>query len=433
MFGLTKLIVVIGLTGFTFFVANAHATPSGGSAQAPVISNSQGPFVWGISTAPYQTEDVAEATGAPTFFETDWDLFFKAGKLPEPKGNGTYSYSEVDRDLAAIKSLGVTHYRFGIEWARIEPVPGVYNDKALEHYVELVKKTKAMGLTPVVCLWHFTFPSWTTDLSHAELNGWLHPKTQERWQPYVEHVVRALAPYVEYYAPQNEPNAQALAAYVVGSFPPGSKYKFDLFDKQISAAARAFNQASVVIKRLKPKATVITIQNIIYWEKAPWDIFDFFWRKAEAYNFAHLDLVRDHADWIGFNYYYKLRASPFPNQRLEYPEGLEEMIHVLGDRFKKPVLITENGVADSGDEVRSRYLRTHIEAVLRAAGKGADVRGYFFWSLIDNFEWAYGYKEKFGLFSMADDRTLKPKPSVEVYKKFVRENRSLELIQKSVH
>ncbi|MEO8206139.1 MAG: family 1 glycosylhydrolase [Chthoniobacterales bacterium] len=122
-------------------------------------------FAWGISTASYQYEDPAVKPGDKDYFQTDWDISIAQGKAP-PKGNALYSWTHFDKDLEALKKIGVTHYRFSIEWARVEPQPGVYNEAAIRRYAEMARKLKAAGIEPVVCLWHFTFPSWLYDKKH---------------------------------------------------------------------------------------------------------------------------------------------------------------------------------------------------------------------------------------------------------------------------
>jgi len=384
------------------------------------LQASDNKFWWGIATSPYQTEDPAGSD-----FKTDWDLFFEAGKLKEARGSGVFSYSEVDRDIRALKELGVSHYRFGVEWARIEPSPGVYDELALDHYLKLARKLKSAGIEPVVCLWHFTFPAWLANLSDPERSNWLHPETSAHWKLYVEKVVKLFGDQVRFYAPENEPNGQSLAGYFLGSFPPGEKYSLSLFRKSVEASAEAFNSAADIIHTLNPAAKVITIQNMIAWERPWWDITGYMMDLGHEYNYSHLDLVAKKADWIGFNYYYKLKVSPFPNPRKTHPEGMEVLIAELSARYKKPVIIMENGIADHGDEERQAYLTSHLAALERARKAGHDIRGYFYWSLIDNFEWAYGYSEKFGLYSLGSRRDqLIPKKSAELFAEAIRKDRT---------
>lgn len=399
-----KLFVILG------WIVCSHV------AEAQVKSE---PFWWGIATSSFQTEEAPGPKDTP--FATDWDVFFKAGKIPEGRGDGTFSYSEVDRDIKALKDLHVTHYRFGIEWARVEPKKGIFDSKALAHYKMLVEKLKAAGITPIVCLWHFTFPDWLTDLEKPEKHGWLHPDFTIEWINYVQAVMREMGSTVDLYAPENEPNGVSLAGYFLGSFPPGAKYKLSLYRKSVEAAAVAYNAAADEIKKINPKAKIITIQNVIYWEKAPWDLFSYFYNLGQEYNFSHLDQVAAKTDIIGFNYYYRLRASPFNNERFSDPHGMELLTDQLAKRYNKPLVIMENGTADPGDDKRTKYMTDHLNAVAKIRKDGLDLRGYFYWSLIDNYEWAYGYKEKFGIYSYnSKTHQIEAKPSAGLLKKAIQ-------------
>ncbi len=401
-----RIQVLVASLGVLLFTAETHAEKA--------------MFWWGISTSAYQTEDVGAKPGEPGFFKTDWDLFYDAGKIPEPRGDGTFSFSQVDRDIRALKELGITHYRFGVEWARLEPRPGVYNPAAFEHYGTLIRKLRRQGITPILCLWHFTFPDWGTDLANFKTSGWLHPEVQKRWPEFVKKVTSEYRASVDLYSPQNEPNAQALAGYFVGAFPPGVKYELNAYKQQVDAAARAYIEAAGIIREEVPGAKILTIQNIVAWERVWWDVFGYFWRLGDDYNYRHLDRVAEHSDLIGFNYYYKRKASPFENPSLDYPEGLEAAIAALANRYRKPIVVVENGVPDPGDVRRQAYLKTHVAAMEKAKASGYDVRGYFYWSLIDNFEWAHGYKEKFGLYSLGPNNELLPKRSAFLFQALIR-------------
>jgi beta-glucosidase len=373
------------------------------------------PFWWGISTSSYQTED--QNSG----FKTDWDIFYENGHLKEPRAQGTYSYSQFDRDLEQLLKLGVSHYRFGIEWARIEPKPGQFDEEALNHYFEMVLKLKKNNITPIICLWHFTFPDWLYNEAQPEVSGWLHPEFANRWNTYVTKVLNKFGKEVQYYAPENEPNAYALAAFFLGAFPPGLHFKLELYRKNMSASAVAFKSASQIIHELSPGSKVITIQNMVLWKKAWWDFFGYFNDLGEEYNFSHLNQVHESADWMGFNYYFERTASPFPSDVKVAPQGLKFFIDQFASRYHKPILITENGVSDSGDQKRLDYLKSHLAALEESLKAGYDVRGYFFWSLIDNFEWSEGYKEKFGIYSLSPDHlSLIPKPSALYYESVIK-------------
>jgi beta-glucosidase len=378
------------------------------------------PFWWGAATSPYQVEDPGQGA-----FKTDWDLFYEKGQLRHPRGEGVHSWTEMKRDREALGELAVSHYRFGIEWARIEPSPGEYDDAALARYVEHAAALRAQGIEPVICLWHFTFPDWGTKLDDPSGNGWLHPQVQQRWGAYVERVARAMAPHVSWYAPQNEPNAQAMAGYFLGIWPPGVANDLDAVTAQTAGAAERFIEAATILRANDEDARIMTVQNIIAFDPQAWDQVGIFTRIGEHYNYDHLDAVAETTDFIGFNYYYRRDASPFPAPERTWPRGIRVAIEALDERYHKPIVVTENGLGTAFDSQRQAYLRAHIRQVMLAREAGHDVRGYFAWSFVDNYEWALGWDVDYGM--MYEDpatRELVAKPSFEFYRSLAAGERS---------
>lgn len=384
------------------------ANPTGSASKSDEAN-----FWWGAATSPYQVEDPGEDK-----FTTDWDLYFDAGELRHARGEGVHSWTKMARDRQALRDLEVSHYRFGIEWARIEPQPGVYDDHALQRYVEHAKALRLMGIEPVICLWHFTFPDWGTNLDDPMANGWLHPQVQARWAAYVERVAKAMAPHVTWYAPQNEPNAQAMAGYFLGIWPPGAKNDLDAVESQTGGAAKRFIEAAEILRKFDKDAQIMTVQNIIAFDPQAWDQLGIFTGIGDSYNYAHLDAVAASTDFIGFNYYYRRDASIFPSPERVWPRGIRVAIEQLSQRYGKPLLITENGLGTPYDQEREAYLRAHIRQVMLAREAGYDVRGYFAWSFVDNYEWALGWDVDYGM--MYEDpvtQELIAKPSFELYRK----------------
>ncbi len=248
-------------------------------------------------------------------------------------------------------------------------------------------------------------------------NGWLHPTVIERWAAYVDRVAQAMAPHVRWYAPQNEPNAQAMAAYFLGIWPPGVKHDLGAVNAQTSSAAERFVESAAILRRRDRDAQIMTIQNIIAFDPQAWDQLGVFTGIGDAYNFDHLDAVVDAADFVGFNYYYRRDASPFPAAERTWPRGIRLAIETLSKRYAKPILVTENGLGTAFDHKRQAYLRAHIRQVLLAREAGYDVRGYFAWSFVDNYEWALGWDVDYGM--MAEDpdtHALIAKPSFSLYR-----------------
>jgi beta-glucosidase len=381
-------------------------------------------FAWGISTASYQYEDPDVQPGQKDYFYTDWDVLISQKKAP-PKGNALYTWTHFDKDLAALKKIRPTHYRFSIEWGRVEPQPGVYDEAAIARYVGMARQLKELGIEPVVCLWHFTFPDWLYDTKNPGQSNWLHPLARERWNAYVSKMVRATAPYVKYYAPQNEPNGQITTAYLVGQWPPAMTLAVGHYWKAIDVSTAMFRDAASRIKAIKPSAKVVSVEALPWWERAPLDPGGLIYNTMIHGNTDHLDRIYDVCDILGINYYYSQRPGPLsllagpyrrgPNFTMMgwriNPNGLYKEIQRVATRYGKPMMITENGIATADDKQRIWYMQNHLAAVGRAIRDGYDVRGYFSWSLADNYEWHYGYTATFGLATMNPktyDRELKP-------------------------
>ena len=412
--------------------------------KAPSISPEQrvqaakvktGDFAWGISTSSWQYEDRAVGKDGKPVFLTDWDVLMEAGKAPARGNTVVRSWSDFDKDVAALKKIGVTHYRLSLEWARIEPEPGQYDEAAIRRYVGMVRKLKAAGIEPVVCLWHFTFPSWLYDKDNAKKSNWLHPEADARWEAYVRKVVPALAPHVRYFAPQNEPNGQIGTAYLNGLWPPAMTAAFGTYAAAVRASARQFNEAADIIKSIRPDAVVMSVQALPWWSEGALDPTRAAYNGMLRLNFDHLDLIADKCDIIGFNYYYSQHAGPIAALTANShrgpgftmmgwdidPAGLYKQIRFVGDRYGKPMMITENGIATTDDNQRKMYLNEHIGAVQQAKKDGYDVRGYFVWSLLDNYEWHGGFVDTFGLGTMNQKTSARElKPSAYTYREIIR-------------
>jgi beta-glucosidase len=382
-------------------------------------------FWWGVSVSSYQTEE-------PGAFLTDWDLYEKKRGGPVRDGR-VAGYSHFERDLAALKYLGVTHFRFSIEWARVEPCPGVFNQSAIEHYVMMARRLQEEGIEPVVCLWHFTFPSWLCDFGHPKAHGWLHPKAADAWERYVRTMVPRLAPHVKLFAPQNEPNMYATAV-TIGMFPPGCKRGKSYYNRLTAREVEMFLKAAAIIRESCPESKIMSVQNLVRWERDALDACGFWFHMAQEQKYLHLDGIAAAVDYVGVNYYQREVASPLAPlaQSLRKgpdvsdmgwiidPQGLEEEIALVSRRYRKPIVILENGIADATDQKRPNYLLRHLRAIRRMLDAGYDVRGYFHWSLSDNYEWRHGYKAKFGLFALETPAEhLAPKGSAILYRSLI--------------
>lgn len=391
-------------------------------AAAPVKT---GPFWWGIASSPFQNEDRGEKPGSPDYFRTDWDLFADAKRVPPRGDEAAWSWTHFERDVEALKKIGVNHYRFGIEWARVEPQPGRYNEAAIRRYVEMARRLRAEGIEPVVTLWHFTFPSWLVDPKRSNRSRWMHPLFRERWSAYVAKMSKALAPHVRTFAPQNEPNGDLALGYISATWPPGHFLDLAGHAAALDESVWAFREAAAIVRSRRPDALILSIAALPYWERALLDPTGAYYNFMQRINYTHLDRTFDVCDLIGFNYYYTeypdftallaLKARRGRNYSLLgwiiQPRSLYKQIRNVQRRYGKPIVITENGVATAKDIKRVRYLFNHMLEVKEAMQDGADVRGYFVWTLVDNYEWHHGYKAPFGLAKLdkkTKQRLLRP-------------------------
>lgn len=377
-------------------------------------------FWWGTSTASFQNEDRGLAPDDPMNFRTDWDVYASEGGAPARGSNAVYSWSRFDLDVEAVKKLGVTHFRFGVEWARVEPRPGVINEAALRQYVRMARDLRAAGVEPVVTLWHFTFPDWLYDSKAKGRSNFLHPDAPAAWRAHVERVVKAMSPHVRIYVPQNEPNGALQLGWIAGHWPPGLLLQPFAYKRAMRVSADMFREAAAIIRRQRRDAIVMGIYSLPDWRRNfAGDPTALVYNIVQRQNFDHLDMVADSMDIIGVNYYYAQDASllRFLSRghgeiSSEYtqlgweivPTGLYNVLKNVHARYGKPVVISENGLGTQSEQKRIRYIREHLAQMRRAMAEGVDVRGYFAWTLVDNYEWKEGWEGQFGLFAY-DPRT----------------------------
>jgi beta-glucosidase len=267
------------------------------------------PFAWGISTSSYQFEDPAVVPGTPDFFETDWDVGLVRGGHAPPRGDALHSWTHFEKDLAALVTIGVSHYRFGIEWARIEPQPGVYNEAAIDRYVAMAGMLREAGIEPIVCLWHFTFPGWLYDRKHPRRSNWLHPEARPRWRAFLEKVVPRLAGEVRTFAPQNEPNGQLSTAYLAGLWPPARHLDFPAYHRALEECVGCFADAVEIVRRVRGDAQILGIHALPWWTHGKFDPEDAIFKATVHNSLEHLDRVAPLCDLIGINYYFSQPAS----------------------------------------------------------------------------------------------------------------------------
>ncbi len=313
-------------------------------------------------------------------------------------GKACDHYNRFREDFDIAKELGHNAHRFSIEWSRIEPEEGKFDEKEIEHYREVIRALRERGVEPFVTLWHFTLPLWI-----AKQGGWASRKTVDYFTRFAERISREFKDEVVFWITVNEPGAWAADAYLFGIKPPARHNPF-LLNRAYWNLHRAHVRAYRAMKSVNPRFEIGVAESMEYLGGLG-GIFAGYLR-----NFFFLHTVDDALDFIGVNYY--KRARIFGRARFAvsdmgleiFPEGLYKVLKGAYCIFRKPIFITENGLADARDIKRGKFIEDHIRAVEKAIKEGVDVRGYFHWSLLDNFEWQDGFWPRFGLIEV-DYRT----------------------------
>jgi beta-glucosidase len=383
-------------------------------------------FLWGASTSAYQVEGgnhnqwtVWELANAAKFAKTaeqrlgwlpSWDDIKERAKDPNNyvSGRGIDHYNLYKEDFELLKKMNLNSFRFGIEWSRLEPSEGQWNEEALEHYRLYISELNRRGIEPVLNVWHWTEPVW-----FSELGGFKRRANLKYFYRFVEKIAREYGKSLNYVITLNEPNVYTSFSFLTGQWPPQEKniWTFSLVYWNLT---RAHKQAYKIFKRANPKIQVgIADQLANIQAKRPHNMIDEMSTKLmrDGWNWWFLRRIRKYQDFVGVNYYFtdyyaglfKRRNPKVPLNDLGWymePEGLYPLLTRVWARYKKPIIITETGLADEKDEYRVWWIQESIVAMQRAISEGVDVRGYFYWSLLDNFEWAYGWWPKFGLVSV---------------------------------
>lgn len=301
-------------------------------------------------------------------------------------GRASDHYNRFQEDFDVAKKLGHNAHRLSIEWSRVEPEEGKFNKKEIEHYREVVRTLCERDLEPFITLWHWTIPLWLRDKG-----GWAHKTSPFYFARYVQKIVSAL-PEVKFWVTLNEPNVYAGQGYWRGVWPPNIRSPFQYFiaNRNLTEAHR---KAYVAIKSINSRSEVGVAQNVIYFAKFPARLKRYLW------NHRFFRSIRRFQDFVGINYYVSDRDTEENSEFLNWPIDPEGIYFVLREvsRYRKPIYILENGIADAEDQKRAKFIQDHLRYVVKARNEGVDVRGYFYWSLLDNFEWDKGFWPHFGL------------------------------------
>ena len=388
-------------------------------------------FTWGTATAAHQIEGGN--------WNNDWWLFehTPGSGTTEPSGDCCDSWNRWAEDADIVRDLGLDSYRFSLEWSRIEPEDGEWSTAALDHYARQCDGLRDRGIDPVVTFHHFTTPRWL-----AARGGWGTDEAVERFGAFCERAASHLgADRIARACTINEPNVVAYYGFVEGLFPPGEKDLGKGIDV-LQRFARAHRVAVDALRSAVPSVPVgltVALQDWVAVGDTEEELAAAQSGLERSRALMEDDLLRatNGDDFVGVQTYSRLRWGPEgmlgPEEGVDtlvmgyeyWPESLEGTIRHTWDVTggEVPILVTENGIGTDDDEQRIRYTRSALEGVLRCLGDGIDVRGYKYWSLLDNFEWAHGYGARFGLVDV--DRTTfvrSPKPSARWYGDVARAN-----------
>ena len=409
-------------------------------------------FLWGTATAAHQVE------GNNT--NNNWWKWEQEGHTAH-KSNLACDWwgGRWREDFDRAAEGGQNAHRLSVEWSRIQPAPDRWDEDALEKYRAMLRGLKERGILPMVTLHHFSDPLWL-----GEMGGWETDAAIPLFEKFVRKTVEALKEYCTLWCTINEPNVYAIEGYIRGHFPPG---KADLkLALQVQAnMVRAHAAAYRAIHEIQPEARVGYALHFRPQDPArTWSPLDRLMRniKFEAINMAFPSAIstgvmrspvgkvsvpeaKGTQDYFGLNYYsvdtvaFDLRNRAELFSRSFYPEGTD--LADAGQNANQPdgffwafkwvtrlypnlpILVTENGIEDIADRIRPRYLAQHVHAMWRAVNFNWPVKGYFHWSLVDNFEWERGWTQRFGLWGLDPETQKRTKrPSADLYAAICKEN-----------
>jgi beta-glucosidase len=400
-------------------------------------------FYWGAATASYQVEGSIE--------NNDWAKAATDGRVPVC-GQACDHYHLFEEDFDIAKELGHTAHRFSVEWSRIEPKEGEFDRVEIAHYRQVLKSLRTRGIKPFITIWHFTLPQW-----FSESGGFERSDAPEVFARYAKFVVRELGDLCDHFSTMNEPNVFGSNGWLRGSWPPfkrfaatdlvsitnsGKVYEPDpqkgltsvlTYFRVMKNLAKAHNLAYRHIKADNPKIEVSVVKHVIVFagnwnpfNKIKASIANYFWTKK------FMSRTHKYCDSIGLNYYFYTMFGDKREWRktdMDWnfaPEYIYDALKLLSV-YKRPLFVSEAGLADATDESRPEYIKRQVAGVWQAIDDGMDVRGHLYWSLLDNYEWALGFDKRFGLVEV-DYKTLKRtiRPSAYVYKEICKSNAVVE-------
>lgn len=416
----------------------------------PIITKDGEEFLWGAAVCALQTEGIDEEVGLP---HCNWAHWIKHGPQElnlQDAGKACDSWVQYKRDIEMLKELGLNCYRFSVDWSRIEPQQGQIDQAALEKYVQICDDLLAAGIKPVVTLHHFVHPQW-----FEEIGGFAKADNIKYFVDFSKLVYQTLGNRVAIWCTINEPGIFTMQGYIRGVYPPGksagptnlfSAYKLaaNVLQNLLDAHVEVYHAIKALPGGQEAKVGIVH-------QYLKFEAFHGKWSPAKSalehvvassFDWVHKTVIEyfktgtfhmyvrgicnvqdatnqerrtSALDYIGLNYYshplirvhHRLKDPVFPGQREYdiktgmpfnvYAEGLYRAIQHVAE-LNKPIYITENGAPSSDNVVKDVWSKRYLYALSEAIKDGYDVRGYMYWSLLDNYEWDMGYHQQFGLY-----------------------------------
>jgi beta-glucosidase len=372
-------------------------------------------FFFGTSTSAYQIE---------TAFEHDWEGI--AARDGNKFLRTTDHESHLEEDVSIIASLA-PHYRMSLMWSKLQrEAYADFNPDAVTEYTKLLAHLFQKDVKIMMVLHHWCNPRW-----FEKMGGWENPASPNIFFDFAKRVVDTFGKSVTLWNTFNEPNLYTTFAFLLGEFPP---YKRDLFKalKVVENMGKAHELLYTYIKSRSADSIVGISHNCVSFAADNWQGY----LPQKLADYWYMDKLIEYfqsSDFIGISYYARMAFDPYPVTYLEYPEkfskvrehddiweyypqGMEESILKYWDRFKKPIIITENGFCTNDDSLRIKSIKDYMTILHKLLHAGVDIRGYYHWSTWDNFEWSLGPSYRFGLYHCdIDTKARTKKPSADFY------------------
>ena len=412
-----------------------------------MLKNLPKDFIWGTATAAHQVE------GNNTNSDF-WHLeHTKDTTFAEPSGIACDQWNKYEEDIDIMADHSIQAYRLSVEWARIETSEGEFSQEAIDHYKKVLDYCRKKGLKTCVTLQHFTSPLWFT-----ARGGWENQDNVNLFVRYSEKVSKELDDYMDTVCTINEANLTSCFAHSFPSYPEGGMktimpfvgeaakscgsslenfgpflfgHPFKIRDCMMEAHVKSFPVIKGNLNHNQPVGITLSIMD--------YQCIDGGEEMRDKAHAESVDICLDQVkndDFIGIQTYTRHTYGPEgivkPNTNDStmlvmgyeyYPESLENVLRYVAPKINCPMIVTENGIGTDDDEQRISYVKTALEGLQRCIDDGLDIRGYYYWSFLDNFEWLYGYKPRFGLIEV-DRETLarKSKKSLKFYQEIIEKS-----------